>query len=98
MADWAAGGFPIDQFWQQTPRSFSAWMKGAAERVTVERETAIFAAWFSANWSRSEKMPDLDKALEMVRPKPPKPPATPEQIRDTMRLWVAATGGTLMEG
>lgn len=62
-----------DVFWALSPVEFNQ-MADARNQSTetdleLKRQLAIMGAWFSANYSRSRRMPSLKKALHGMTPK-----------------------------
>lgn len=84
-------------FWRMTPREFWSYIAG---RRTAERFRAkldLRAAWLTAAWTRAEKLPSLNAALErQLGPEPDAPKVKrkmgPAESRKRMRLAHAAWG------
>ena len=87
-------GFSPTEFWEQTPREYAALLRGYGQRVQVALEQAVTAGWVAALQNRAQKPEtDLARLLAQFRPRAAAQPQTAEDLRATMRLWVAATGG-----
>lgn len=70
------------------------------QRIEAQRDIAVVGGWIAGIESRTAKPHKLDELLAMFRPKPKSrsEPMTNEQLRMTMKAWVAATGGTFADG
>jgi hypothetical protein len=66
-----AAGLPPESFWDQTPRTHAAIMKGRAKAFDAEAERDISLAWWIENLGRAGKsFRALSYYLAKLRPRP----------------------------
>lgn len=82
MTAWVSAGFAPSEFWEQTPDTFSAVMKGARKRIELDAEGALQMAHTQAGFSALAHHGKLEP-LSKYRPKPP------ETLNEVMGKWAA---------
>lgn len=68
MRRWVAAGLPPGEFWEQSAASFNAIMRGTWDAEQVEWERALFVAYHSAAFQRSEKLRSFDHYRKRMKP------------------------------
>lgn len=83
-------GFPPGEFWDQTPASFGAVMRGARIRLRREGERDIALAHTSAAFGRAKKLEKLDRYLPK---RVPTGTAPKRSMLDRLKAIAAQTAG-----
>lgn len=79
---WVEAGFPPETFWQQTERSFSNALLGAARRdIRTAWQSAIFTGAASVG-----KLRDIDEYLPDIDPRPAATPGAMKTLGFLMKL------------
>lgn len=77
-------------FWEQTPATYHAVMRGYGRRLQREQQAQRSAAWHGAYWQRVQRLPEHDKAVR-IRRRPQR-----QSLAETaanVRAWRIALGG-----
>lgn len=99
---WCNYGFPPDQFWRQTPRTFFIIVGGAADRRQYEAEARLQLAWNFAVLNRIEKIPPLADLLKprkttAIEGNSEAPAIQPvDQAIAAAIMWAQASGGKII--
>ncbi|MGB7407150.1 MAG: hypothetical protein WA908_01475 [Pontixanthobacter sp.] len=83
------------EFWQATPATMDAVIRGDRERAQAQIERDVFAEYIFAQMHALAgigKLEGLDVYLAAVRPKPK---ATPQAMLTRLKDFVRANGGTI---
>jgi hypothetical protein len=80
-------------FWQSTPREAEAIAAGANERLRLQHNISMKAAYIGAILTFASKRPPLDDYL-IAAPKTKSPPQTLEQQIAIAHQWSAVTART----
>lgn len=86
MTAWCEQGLPPSDFWQQTPRTFLAIMRGRALAAKSEYELALYQAWHGEAFARAKKLESLKHYLPSEGAGEP---VQPEVILDAMMTMQA---------
>lgn len=87
-----------DAFWHQTPRTYNLMMVAANNKRKHEREMSVQHAWLNARLQRIDKMPELNKLIKDMEPKPlkqQKTPQTEEEKNAILMSMLMGFGATL---
>ena len=62
-------GISVTEFWEITPYELSIFAESYLERKEIESEERILQAYLTALWSRTKKMPNINKILKREKRK-----------------------------
>lgn len=77
-------GISVTEFWEITPYELSIFAESYLERKEIESEERILQAYLTALWSRTKKMPNINKILK--REKENKVMTDDEMLKQVMKL------------
>lgn len=80
LSAWAAEGFNPVEFWQQTEATYVAVMIGRRQHHEAQMHRDVALAWHTANFTRAEKLQNLQSYLDRLRPRAAKPKMTLDEI------------------
>jgi hypothetical protein len=86
LALWCQEGFSPAEFWEQTPRTFSAWSKGRGDAAKRRADDATVLAWRTALFTRTEKKLRLSDFLVSTLEK--RREQTPDEMLAVFRTFV----------
>jgi hypothetical protein len=95
---WTMAGQDIATFWDQTPATFNAVMRGYARRERAALDLASYQAWQAARltgitWHSPKKFPTLDKVVsKRERAERARRPQSAEEMIAAMRAWAVRQG------
>lgn len=87
-------GFDIDSFWDQTPRTVFIGIQGKNEAARIAHNQRAWAAYHTASWQRSKKMPSYRSVVMNKRP----PAQSVEQQYAIMEKWAEVRNKRLANG
>jgi hypothetical protein len=79
-------GIKPGEFWSLSPREFAAWKRGQDKRGKIDMARAHYTAWVTANYSRTKRLPPLEKVLRKIVGAPRREQTPAESLRIAEQL------------
>lgn len=90
LIQWCAEDLPPGDFWRQTPRTLALILEGRGKAAERRIEMAMFAAWQTAMFERTERLQGLSHYLDKLKPQKPRRKQTAEEMIAVLRAIKAS--------